>query len=304
MPEFEGEQCPPVTEAQACNTQACDEDCMLGGWSEWGSCSRVCKWKATASPGRQMRAKPIKVALKGSGKCPKPHDTERLEWRSCNDNVCGLNIKCVADMDVILVVDGSGSLRNQIKPYDKNWNRAKEFLTSMVEASKMATVDKESGVVRGGMRYGVVLFSSGAHEVSSITHKKDELNKRITAMKWPRTMTYTDRALRQAIAMFRVYGKMSRKQVILLLTDGRATNRMKAEAEARAVRGAGIRLIVVSVNGRRYVEREMCNWATPPCADNLLRATSYKSLVHQLNWYLSTMCPVLESPSDAPPPIL
>lgn len=299
--EFGGKECPPSSDVRQCAFEACDQDCVLADWSLWSSCSKACKWKGNAVPGRQHRTRSVAVVQKGAGKCPKPHTKERYETQFCNNHVCPRDIKCVADTDVVILLDGSGSLFSRYKPYDSNWQLSKKFAKEMIEHSKMATMNEKTGKAKEGMRYGIVLFSSGAHIVSPITQKKNELLQHIEGMKWPRTMTYTDRAFRKAMDMFKYQGSRSRKQVIILLTDGRATNRIKAHDTAREVREKSIRLIIVPVKTHKMLEIEMCGWATEPCAENLLKTTSFKKLIPKLNWYMSTMCTHITSASEGPP---
>ena len=37
-----GAECPRLSEIEACNSQACPIDCVVGDWSEWSACSNPC----------------------------------------------------------------------------------------------------------------------------------------------------------------------------------------------------------------------------------------------------------------------
>merc|ERR1719321_388153 len=162
-------------------------------------------------------------------------------------------------MDVVVLLDGSGSLYYRYRPIDRNWELEKRFRADLIANSKMATMDDE-GRASGGLRFGVILFSWGAQVVSPITHKKDELVSKIKGMKWPRGWTFTDKALLKAKDMFAAGSTVNRQQIVMLLTDGRASNRYRAWLAAGTVRKAGIRIILIPVKNALRMKRDMCSW--------------------------------------------
>jgi len=293
-----GKECPSNSQEQMCNTGSCDVDCVLSDWTGWGPCSKSCRWRSTAKPGSQTRSKSIKVASKGGGKCPKPKTRERYEWQKCNDFVCPKDIKCVADVDAIVLLDGSGSLWYRYGPKDRNWELSKKFTIDLIGMSKMAKMD-EHGRAKGGLRYGAAIFSWGANVVSPLSHKKDEVIDKVKAASWPRGWTMTDKGLLKAKQMFMIGGTKNRQQIIVLVTDGRASNRWKARKAANEVRAGGIRIILVPVGGAALKqEKEMCRWASKPCNENMIKTPSWRMLISKLRWYLTTLCPVISSDDD------
>merc|ERR1719316_1710484 len=208
--EYGGKECPGNSEERLCNSGSCDVDCVLSDWSGWSPCSKSCKWRATAAPGSQKRRKGIKTASKGNGKCPMPNTRARYQHQACNNFMCPKDIKCVAESDVVFLIDGSGSLYYRYRPIDRNWKLSMKFVEEFITHSKMATVD-DVGRPKAGLRYGVILFSWGAQTVAPITHKKDELISKIKAMKWPRGWTMTDKALLRAKTMFSVGSTKNRQ---------------------------------------------------------------------------------------------
>merc|ERR1719159_1318985 len=235
--QFGGKQCPGTSEERLCNSGSCDVDCELSDWGGWSPCTKSCKWRSTAKPGSQKRTKGIAKAAKGNGKCPKPRTRMRFAHQACNDNPCPRNIKCAADADVVLAIDGSGSLYYRYRPITRNWELSKKFSEKLMDAAIFAKMDDE-GRPKGGLRFGVILFSANAKVISPITHKKDELITKLKAMKWPRAWTMTDRALLKAKDMFASGSTVNRQQIVMLLTDGRASNRYRAWLAAGTVRKA------------------------------------------------------------------
>jgi len=226
----------------------------------------------------------------------------RYEHQNCNTFLCPKNIECVADLDVVIIQDGSGSLWYPWAGkahWDRNFELSKKFMMDLVQQSKMAKVDKE-GRPKDGPRYGVVLYSFNPKVISQITHDKKELDAAIKGMKWPMGGTMTGRALLKAKSLFPMaLGSSKRLQVIMLITDGRASNRYWAYQAARLVRQSGIRLVLVPVKGATRNQAEMCAWATRPCAENMIMTPSWKMLISKLTLYLTTICPTVEIP-EAP----
>ena len=66
--------CATETETEACNTQPCPIDCVVGEWSEWSACSSVCN-------GISTRTRPILVEPQfGGAACP-----PTIETMPCNE---------------------------------------------------------------------------------------------------------------------------------------------------------------------------------------------------------------------------
>jgi len=108
--EHGGKPCANPSESQACNTDSCDQDCVLSDWTAWSPCTKSCKAKYSWEPGMQTRTKGIAEPTVGGGACWEPKTPERWAQQDCNTFKCPKNMECVADMDVVFVQDGSGSL--------------------------------------------------------------------------------------------------------------------------------------------------------------------------------------------------
>jgi len=301
--EHGGEVCPAASEERPCNTESCDRDCDLAEWSNWSPCSKACKWRRQAIAGSQKRTKAISRAVRANGKCPLPKSDDRFEHQVCNDQICPQEINCIADMDVIIVLDGSGSMFWRYGPKDRNWVLMKDFAKGLIGSSQMAEFDKE-GKPSGGVRFGLITFAWDPVVVSQISNDKEKLMGDIDKMVWAKGGSYVGKALLNAKKLFQTGSTASRHQVVVLVTDGRASNKGKALAATKQVKAAGARLIVVPVKNsmKPDEEAEMCSWSSSPCSENLLKTQSWPDLVEKLKWYLTTMCPVVEAPEEEMPP--
>jgi len=294
-----GLMCPALSESEQCNTDSCDQDCVLSDWTAWGPCSKACLAKSTWEPGFQTRTKSIAKPTVGAGFCPEPKTEMRLENQNCNVFKCPKNIQCVSDLDIVIVQDGSGSLwypwRGKAH-WDRNFELSKLFVQKLIGQSKMAKVD-DQGRPSDGLRYGVVLYSFSPRVISQITHDQKKLDAAVKGMKWPMGGTMTGRALLKAKELFPLALKASKRmQVIMLVTDGRASNRVMAWQAAKQVRDSGIRLIVIPVKGALRNPADMCAWASKPCKQNMVNTPRWAQLISKLKLYLTTFCPTVEVP--------
>jgi hypothetical protein len=203
-------------------------------------------------------------------------------------------------MDVVLIQDGSGSLWYRWggrAKWARNFELSKTFMLKLVSMSKIAK-ENEFGKIGDGLRFGVVLYSFSARVISQITNDKKALDDKIKAMRWPMGGTMTGRALLKAKTLFPLApGGKTRLQVMILITDGRASNRAWAWAAAKSVRDSGIRLILVPVKGALRNPADMCAWASKPCADNMINTPKWTMLLSKLKLYLTTMCPTVVDPT-------
>jgi len=246
----------------------------------------------------QTRERGIAVPTVGAGRCWEPKTAERWEQQNCNTFACPANIKCVADMDVVFVQDGSGSLWYPWRGkafWDRNFELAKQFMLKMVADSKMATLDENENVGTGA-RYGVVSYAFTPKVDAEVTHDAGVLKTKIGAMKWPMGGTMTGRALLQAKKLFQVVGSAKRIQVMVLITDGRASNRYWAYQGAAIVRNSGIRLMVIPVKNAVRVYQEMCSWASRPCRQNMIMTPDWTMLMSKMKLYLTSICPTVAVP--------
>merc|ERR1719182_1389484 len=104
-----GKPCGATSETKACNAQACEKDCELSSWTKWSACSKDC------DGGSKKRQKFIKVEPMGSGECADEWSPKRLQYKACNMKRCKVPVEdkalpCNRSLDVMLLLEGSGSL--------------------------------------------------------------------------------------------------------------------------------------------------------------------------------------------------
>ena len=167
-PKNGGLACNSVEEEESCNTMSCDRDCSLSAWTGWAPCSMAC------GGGWQERVKHVLIPIRGAGKCPAETNSERYGKQQCNTHGCVGDEICVAKQDLIIAVDGSGSIT------ESGYNTLKSFTHTLV--GKYQSRYREEA----RMRIGLISFGNGellddgtvspAITVSSLTDNLGEEN--------------------------------------------------------------------------------------------------------------------------------
>jgi len=131
--KYGGDPCGKTTDAEQCNPQACEKDCELSAWTKWSWCSKDC------DGGTRKRMKFVKMPAEGAGHCPDQWHEKRLQYRECNMHRCKVDpgeevMKCNAKLDIVFLLDGSGSLGQ--KGWDAEIVMAEKFVDAFSGAGE------------------------------------------------------------------------------------------------------------------------------------------------------------------------
>lgn len=304
-PENGGDPCPEQAETRECNTFACNADCVLADWSEWSLCSKAC------DEGTRERTKAIKVPTVGQGKCAKWDDESRLDFIPCNTFDCGdllppgrLTVKCFAKVDVIVVMDGSGSLGKY--GWKESTNFAKHLIESMVGGGE-------------GVNMGMLLFSGpkdwkllddctgsdpnkkpnptdcGIHWVEHLTENVSDITKKLENVDWPRRTTLTSLALAE-VGSALIKGRQDAQSIVVIVTDGKPMSPIKTgQAADKLKRSARLIWAPVGSAVKASIE-DMKVWASKPARDNVIEIDTFAALdtPAMLNKVIAGFCPQIE----------
>jgi len=295
-----GNPCGEVSETKACNVQACEAECELGDWTKWAKCSKAC------DGGTRKRVKFVKTPATGQGECPAPGASERLQYKKCNNKACPkakksklTTIKCDAKLDLILVLDGSGSLGK------KGWKATKKAAEMILKA-----MDEEK------TRVSILLYSGPKNwpqvrkcfkdpninkefvcKQQWVSHFTSNVGKALTKVKflsWPKGSTMTSLALMGALAETQ-NGRQDAQTVVTVITDGKPLSKRRTFRAAEAVRRVA-RLMWVPVTKfapLQFIRR----LATKPWKENVVPASDFKTLQNPafIDHILADMCPQIKS---------
>jgi len=298
---YDGKPCSATSETKSCNDQACEKDCDLGDWTAWTTCSKDC------DGGTQKRQKFVKNPALGTGKCADEWSMERLEYKACNDKRCPLAVgskvlSCKNPMDIVLLIDGSGSLGRT------GWNAELKAANSFVDAFIEGGADAEIAVILfsgprtwGGVYKCIGRSSSSVDlenvcKIKTVTHFNTDLQAvktKLSQMEWPSGSTLTSVALLSAKSELSM-GRKDSKANIIVFTDGRPLSYRKTELAAREVRKAA-RLIWVPVT--RYAPlKYIKKWATRRWEENVVVVKTFGDLEKPdvVTHIVANICPAEE----------
>ncbi|XP_030225221.1 collagen alpha-6(VI) chain isoform X3 [Gadus morhua] len=162
--------------------------------------------------------------------------------------LCERECKKTEVADIIFLVDGSTSIT------DQKFKNMQKFMESIVN---------ETSVGVNMTRFGVILYSSEAK--SNFTLKeyssKRQVLKAIQALESPNGDTYTGKALAYTLQYFeeKYGGRRASKvpQILMVITDGDATDPNNLKAPSVALREKGISIYSIGVEGANKAELEI-----------------------------------------------
>merc|ERR1740121_77441 len=265
-------------QTKSCHNQACEKDCELSDWTKWSACSKDC------DGGTHKRMKFVTEEAEGAGKCADSWSTKRLQYKECNMHRCEVLPECNRTLDVILLIDGSGSLG------EDGWKAeimaAKTFVGAFKAAEGKVHVAvilfsgprTWSGVSKctGKGEAGVTLADCGITTVTHFTTDLDKVDEELTALTWPQGSTLTSLALMTAEAEMAL-GRADVHTLVVVMTDGRPLSYRKTELASHTLRKKA-RLLWVPVKMPPKVFPEIKKWATRRWEENIVKVDDFEAL--------------------------
>jgi len=294
-----GEWCEPPTEQRACNTGSCDRDCSLTDWSQWTPCSMACTPSGGES-GFSKRQRDVVVPTRGEGKCPVGDSADRLENKDCNTQPCTGNEECYAVQDLILAIDGSGSLTAD------NFDILKEYVVNLIKRFKGEINESEL------MKVGVVQFGNGeimadgsisnAVKVLPLTSDMASVEEATSGMQYLKGFTNMAQGLVLAEAMFTENGRADSQSAIMVITDGKPSFSFQTQQVVDGLEEKGIQRYFITITESEGTETElMKKWASAPWYTNHLHIPGFLELMASNQTYVQEavvmFCPMSQSPS-------
>jgi hypothetical protein len=231
--------------------------------------------------GTTEREKQISVQLVGDGKCPAMDDDLRYQMKGCNDMRCMApagkpTLQCASRVDLILMLDGSGSLGQS------GWDGG--IMAAEMIAGAM------SGGKAGDVMMALMVFSA---KTEIIEHFTDDIPKVISSIKklqFPASITRTAVALDTARSELSL-GRQDAQSIVLVITDGKPMSMKKTRQAAKELRKQ-TRLMWVPVTKYAPVSA-MRKWASNPKTDNFLALEKFSDLEDPLvmDSIISDICP-------------
>merc|ERR1719498_2213457 len=294
-----GKPCGETSETKACNNQACEKDCELTSWTKWSACSKDC------DGGTAKRQKFVKTVAEGAGKCPDSWSLKRLEYKECNKKRCqkavgAQTLTCDKKLDIVLLIDGSGSLG------PKGWAaeiKAAQLLVDAFALSGNPQAQMSVILYSGPRTWGGVFrcFSKNTKtvdrakicKVKTVTHFTSDLpkvKKLIAGLKWPKGTTLTSMALIAAKNELAL-GRKDAQSVVIAITDGRPLFKRATGVVSKLLRKAA-RLLWIPVT-RFAPRKQIKRWATRRWQENVEFVRNFKKLDRPevIDHIIADICP-------------
>jgi len=273
-----GEACDETEEEEVCNGQACDADCVLADWSPWSTCNQAC------GGGNRGRTKSIATPALGSGECPGEEDEVRMMFEPCNTFDCSTllppnrtKLNCASKLDVVIVLDSSGSLGSH------GWAMSKELTVKLVESF---TAEPAADI-----KVGLLVFSS-TDKTEWVRHLdpgatvEDVKNDAL----WHMSTTWTANALALAQGEF-LHGRPDAGSIVIVITDGKPySNKATEEAAKKLQNTARVMWVPIGPGAPVDLINEM---ASKPVEDHVVRVPNFDNVADDwvANRVLAGACP-------------
>jgi len=296
-PKYDGTPCGEITETTACNMQACDQDCELHDWTEWGKCSKAC------GMGFKLRRKFVETPAVGLGKCPDSRSRARFEFAKCTKGPCEppepKPVVCKSTVDISLILDASGTVGPE--GWAKTQKFANLFSTSFegdgTDAqlsfiafsgpTVMADLDSCTGK-------GVEVDMEGVCKVKMVAPFGTALGAARTNLNGVSFMAGT-RLLSGAMEMSRAEFTLARKnstKIVLIVTGARPTKLAATWMAARSLNRVADKVMFAAVNSNDQALQEYRSWGSRPAAENILNLGTFDNLdtVDTVNNLVTSIC--------------
>merc|ERR1719426_724451 len=271
--EHGGEPCGDLSETIECNMDACDRPCELDpDWGEWAECSKECDWGIT------FQTKGVAKAGGPEGYCPEWYDEARMQAAYCNTMECPQDLVCTAQIDMLLLLEGSGS----VNWYGPGFEQERSFALSMFNLMSFGDA---------GAKAGVILFSWEAELIQPMTTDGASLIEAVEGMSWPHWNTDTAAALTMAKTELTNSGRpevVKEKTMVFLLTDGNPNSMWATMIAAESIKEVATLYVVVIGNNLNM--NAVKKWPSYPWEEHLIKVEEFDLLEGMMEEMLSDVC--------------
>jgi hypothetical protein len=203
---------------------------------------------------------------------------DRMQAAFCNTMDCPEDLVCSTQIDLLLLLDGSGSV---------NW------YGPGFESERSFTLDLFNRLNFGdtGAKAGVILFSWEAELVHPMSTDGASLIDAVEGMSWPHWNTDTAAALTMAKTELTNSGRPEvpkEKTVVFLLTDGNPNSMSATNAAAESIKEVATLYVVII--GDNVNMGAMKNWASYPWEEHVIKVDEFELLGQKLDLILADMC--------------
>jgi len=212
---------------------------------------------------------------------------------------------CIAKQDLVIAIDGSGSVR------EAGFKILKSFTETFLKRYQMEYFGEAT------MRIGIVLFGNGvimpdgktvspARNMQKLTGKMKDVEKAVDGLPFKKGFTNMAQAFSMAEDMFIKGSRKDAQQSVMLVTDGKPsfafmTNEMVEQLDDKNIQRYF--MIVNNQGPNSDAMKQMKRWASQPWETNLIHVPGLVMLDADLDMWsmraLTKFCPQSYSPATA-----
>jgi uncharacterized protein YegL len=273
----QGEPCPALQEEEVCNVGPCERDCEYGGWSEWSSCSQAC------GGGYRARTRAIAAAQMGSGMpCAGPESKVRLQPEICNDEPCPEGLTCGSPLDLVVLLDGSGSV------IDEDFAAQKAHVAGIIDR-----LDFGEDLAK----VGVAVYGGNTTQIVALSADKAAVETAVAAATTESAETRLAKAFEFAMGMLTL-GRQDAQSVVVVMIDGGPAD-LRAAEEVAAKLHEHARVVMVPIGAGEDLDA-VKRLASFPARVNVLAVSDFAASADEteLTRFVAGLCPLAEAPSE------
>ena len=299
-PKNGGMACNTVEESRPCATGSCDRDCLLAKWVSWTPCSMAC------GGGFMEKFRHVARPTRGFGKCPNPESSYRYSKSGCNEQSCKGDEICVAKQDLVIAVDGSGSVR------DGGFKILKKFVVKLLTRYRTEFWGSDA------VKIGIVLFGNGvimpdgksvspAILASPLSFDMAALETVVNDLPFKKGFTNMAQAFSSAETAFLQGSRRGSQSSVMVVTDGKPSFNFMTTEMVEQLEDKGITRFFLLVNEEDLNSNSnklMKSWASDPWETNVVHVPGGLALLDSdmdlwADKALVKFCPKAYSPSTA-----
>eukprot|EP00415_Alexandrium_ostenfeldii_P000511 UN0511 len=214
---------------------------------------------------------------------------------------------CSTKVDLVLVVDGSGSVGKS------GWDATIKFATMFLKGFDGAGADAQVAIISfsGPYSYSYMRKCAGSGsgldlakdcKINMVQHFSSDIpatQANVAKMSWPKGTTLTSQALELANSELTL-GRADAEKVVLVITDGIPVSSRSTSMSAKRLRSKARLMfgaVKLSTRGLQY----MVDWASKPTKENVLKINSFADLnsLDTVDTLITDMCKNITVPTSA-----
>lgn len=240
------------------------------------------------------------IPTRGYGKCPKESGPDRLAEQECNTQPCIGDEICIAQQDLVIAIDGSGSVLGDGFGVIKNF--AVDLLAKYrseyfgAQTMKIGLVEFGNGII---MDDGVSV--SPAMNVHALSSDLSSVKTALEGMVQKKGFTNMAQAFALAETMYTSAGRKGAQPALLVITDGKPSFQFQTEELVEQLDDKGVWRFFAVVTDDQKALGLMKTYASAPWTTNLLHIPGISVLEADAGMWaekaLTLFCPSSMSPS-------